>query len=903
MNRTAKFDLLALLALLCPLAASNAGGGEAIDADNLPAATGGEHAALAITDLRCEYRLDPIGIDVPHPRFSWRMESGQRGQKQTAYRVIVDDAWDSGKLVGDRSLAVRYAGKPLQAGQRYSWRVMVWDKDGVPSPWSRLATFTTGELCAADWRGKWIGANADTHHAAVYLRREIEVAKPVTRATVFFSGLGFSELMIDGRKVGDYVIGPGFTTYDKRVQYLAFDVTDRFAAPGRKTLDVTLADGWYGLERDPWVHRFETNAYVDKPKLLLDLHLRFADGSETVINSDGDWRWSDGEITRSWIAREDIDRRKTARNWRPVALVSAPAGKLVSQREPFNRIIGEVRPTSVTFDAKKRAWVWDFGRTINGWVRLRAAGPAGTQILITTIPSDAQPRTSRFVLAGSGGKETYEPRFFHAGMRRVEVTGLASKPDASDLVGCRISSMYTPSGSFRCSDEMQNWLNDCVRRTVVAYTTFLPNDPVREWKGWTEDIQTMLPSAVYLFDSRTMYERWVHDILDGQRSDGNCPNVAPGSFFDDYNSPWWGGCVVWGPWHWYLYYGDDSLLRESYPAMKRYVDYLGTLGGNFQDWGLADWLPVEETPRPLINGPAHFLYAQIVGRTAEMLGRRDDARRYAEIAERVRAAFNQKFLDRKTGIYGVPGWKPIHGNWEVPAPLDRLHKVWWSGDRPCTQAGQVLPLELGIVPPESRPAVERALLREIAAHGNHVSTGFVSTPYLLQVLADLAPDVAWAIVSARDFPSWHSLTRGSGNDLMKETWAGGMALMPSLGGSIAAWHTESLAGIRPAAPGFKQVLIKPAIVGGLTWVKAYHDSPYGRIVSDWRREDGQLTMEVTLPANTRGTVYVPATDPAGVTESGKPIAEAAGVKYLRSENGRVVLSIESGTYRFRAASP
>ena len=736
------------------------------------------------------------------------------------------------------------------------------------------------------------------------MRREITVSKPVVRATVFFSGLGFSELAIDGRKVGDYVIGPGFTTYDKRVQYLTFDVTDRFTSPGKKTLDVTLADGWYALERDPWVHQFEKRIYVDKPKLLFDLHLQHPDGTETVVGSDSDWRWSDGEITRSWIAQEDIDRRKTSRNWRPVALVAGPAGRLVSQREPFNRVIEEVRPVSMMFDEKKKAWVWDFGREINGWVRLRAAGSAGTEIAITTIPSEVASRTSRFVLAGVGDKELYEPRFFHAGIRRVEVTGLASKPDSSDLVGCVVSSMYSPSGSFRCSDEMQNWLNDCVRRTVVNYTTFLPNDPVREWKGWVQDVETMLRSGIYLFDSQAMYERWQYDMLDGQRADGNCPNIAPGPFYDDYNSPWWGGCSVWLPKYWYLYYGDDSLLRESYPAMKRYVDHLGSIdGGNFQDWGLLDWLPVEETPRPLINAPAYFLYARIVSETGEMLGHRDEARHYAEIAETYRKAFNQRFLDPATGVYGIPGSTPKPGNWELPVPLEQLHEVWWKGDRPCTQAGQVLPLALGMTPPESRAAVEKALLREIAAHRNHVSTGFVATPYMLEVLADLAPEVGWAMTSARDYPSWHSMTRGSGHDLMKETWAGGMALMPSLGGNIAAWHTEALAGIRPDGPGFKKILVKPAIVGDLTWGKAHHDCPYGRIVSQWKTENGQLTMNVTIPANTTATVYVPATDVAHVTESGKPIAEAVGVKYLRSEGNRVVLSIESGAYRFRTRLP
>jgi alpha-L-rhamnosidase len=1031
--------------------------------------------AVTVDRLRCENRQDPLGIDVPQPRLSWQLVSDERDQRETAYQVVVDGLWDSGKVSGDQSVAVLYQGKPLAPATRYSWKVRIWDKDRRPSAWSAPASFLTGKLCLEDWRGKWIGANADREaqpsgvlgfavearaaddvqwvqvdlgqptaiervvlhpmyhndpaaggwikgygfplrfrletslapdfrdavmladhtqtdfpnpgwapvafaaggktaqyvrltatklwhrgpnlpfvytlgemqvfaagknvalrtpvtasasveccgwgksqltdgralspeatasslklveklanpHGAIYMRREIDIAKPVTQAVVFFCGLGFSELAVDGRKVGDYVIGPGFTTYDKRVQYLAFDVTDRFATPGRKTLDVILADGWYALERDPWVHQFEKNLYVDKPKLLLDLHLRHPDGSETVVVSDENWKWSEGEITRSWIAQEDIDRRQTARNWRPVALVTGPTGRLVNQREPFNRIVEEVRPVGMKFDAQKKSCVWDFGREINGWVHFRAAGPAGAELKISTIPTEPRRRTSRFILTGTGDKELYEPRFFHAGMQRVEVTGLLSKPATNDLVGCRVSSMYTPSGSFRCSDELQNWLNDATRRTVVSYTTFLPNDPVREWKAWTEDIENMFRSAVYLFDAQTMYERWQHDLIDGQAADGNCPNIAPGPGFDAYNSPWWGGCVVWLPWHSYLYYGDATLLRESYPAMKRYVDFLDHVSKDgLQDWGLADWLPVEETPRPIINTPAHYLYAQIVSRAAELLSHPDDARHYTEIAENVRAAFNRAFLDPATGIYGQRGWRVRSGNWKPPVPLDQTHEVWWTGDRPCTQAGQALPLALGMVPEESRTAVEKALLRELAAHRNRVATGFVATPYLLQVLADLAPDIGWAMTAARDFPSWHSMTRGSGNDLMKETWAGGMALMPSLGGNIAAWHTEALAGIRPDSdgPGFKKIIIKPAVAGDLKWVKAHHDSPYGRIVSNWQREAGKFTLDVIIPANTTATVYVPGKN-----------AQADNAKFLRVENGEAVYGVSSGTYQFRSS--
>ncbi len=906
--------------------------------------------------LRCENQDDPVGIDAAQPRLSWWMRSVARGQRQTAYRVLVasspalidrgkGDLWDSGKVATDRSTAVAYGGRSLRWGQACWWKVKLWDRDGKETAWSDPARFIVGKLKQEDWLGHWIGADiviepgsedlahdqgASIHTTAnpgsrpVYLRKEIEVTKPVRRATVFFSGLGFSELHLGGRKVGDYVIGPGFTTYNKRVQYLAFDVTDRFTRTGPMALGVILADGWYG---NGYGHSFEKNAYVDRPKLRLDLHLEHSDGTETVIVSDGTWKWADGEITCSRIVQENIDDRKARKGWdqvgcdekgwRSVAIVKGPAGRLVHQKESPCRVVEEIRPVSVRYDPQTKASTFDFGREFSGWVRFKTSGPRGTTISITSIPTVALPRTSRFVLAGTGVDEIYEPRFFYAGMRQVVIEGATRPPALEDLTGCLVSNGWTPSGSFRCSDDVVNWLNDATRRTVVAYTTWLPNDPVREWKAWMQDPQNMFWSSAYLFDSQTLYERWQWDIIDGQRPDGSSPNVTPGAYFDSYNSPWWGGCLVWVPWEWYQYYGDESLLKESYPAMKRYVDFLGKAadvpGGyagritddGLQDWGLADWCPIEETPRVLINTPAYYLYANIVSRTAELLGQSEAARHYAKVAEDLRVAFNRHFLDPSAGIYGRPGSSPQNGYPIPPAGGKVPHDIWWTGDRSCTQAGQVLPLALGLVPEEDRGAVERALLREIAAHRNRVSTGFVSTPYLLALLADLAPEIGWAMTSAHDYPSWYGMTVGSDQDLLKETWAGGQALMPSLGGNIAAWHYQALGGIRPdpSGPGFKKILIKPNIVGDLHWVESSYDSVHGRIVSNWHRRDGRLLMEVTIPANATAIVFVPARDAASVLESGKAAISAEGARFLRLENNAAVFDVASGTYRFQSTLP
>ena len=888
-------------------------------------------AATEPADLRCELRVNPVGIDVAQPRFSWKFKDSEvRGQGQSAYQILLasseellkkdkGDVWDSGKVTSADNIAIVYAGKVLLPEMWYHWKIKVWDQAGQAAEWSPAATFLTGKLSPENWSGKWIGpdvikasAKKDPanpkpvhQHGAIYLRKEFALAKPAVRAVVSFSGLGFSELAIDGGKVGDYVIAPGFTDYNKRVQYLTFDVSDRFKTAGAKRLDVILTDGWYALKKDPWNHALERKSYNDLPKLILDLRLIHADGTETVVTSDESWRWSTGEITRGWIAGEDIDLRLAGeqnRDWKQVIPVKPPLGQLRHQKETFNRIIEEVKPVKMKYDPVKKSCVWDLGRTINGWVRFKAKGADGKELKIITVPRD---RASVFTLAGTGDYELYEPRFFHSAIQQIRVDGLNSEPALTDLVVCQVSSMQTPIGGFSSSDETTNALHDMVRRTVVNYTTFLPNDPTREWKAWTQDIQSMFGTALYLFDeSQVMYERWQYDMTDSQREDGNIANVAPGPVFDKYNSPWWGGCAVWLPWEWYLAYGDASLLKESYPAMKRYVDFLETEAaktGGLQTWGLADWHAIEETPIALINTPAHYHYATVVSKTAEMLGRAEDAKKYAEMARQIKDTLNQGLLDPATGIYGEKGWTPRSGQYVgIRGTLDQLHSIGWSGDRACTQAGQVMPLALGMVPETARPAVERALLSEIHAHKDRLSTGFVSTPYLLDVLMDLDPETCWRMTTTREYPSWYFMTLGTRNDLLKETWAGGIAMMPSLGGNFARWCYRGLGGIRSddAAPGFKKIIIKPAVVSGLTWVKSHHDSPYGRIVSNWKREGEQLTMEVTIPVNTTATVYIPTKDNNSVTESGKPASQSKGVKFLRMEGKAAVYEIGSGHYVF-----
>lgn len=880
-----------------------------------------------ISHLRCENEESPIGMDVIYPRLSWWIASHERGISQKAYQILVasdetllrngeGDVWNSGRVESDHSIEVKYEGKPFLSGKPYWWKVKVITNNGKDLGWSNPATFTTGKLDQSDWQGQWICANADTRHGAVYLRKEIEVKKPVKRALVFFCGLGYSELSIEGHKVGDYLMSPGFTSYNKRTQYVAYDVSKELSKKGRKTLGIILVDGWYG---QGYGHSFEKNIYVDKPKLLLNLHIEYQDGTESTILSDGSWKWSPGEITYSHIIREDIDLRKSHPGWdktgyddigwESAIIVRSPGGILVRQKEPPCKVIEEIHPVSMTHDISKNSYTFDFGREVAGTVFFRTRGKAGTTITITPVSSapatvligSVSNSSCKFVLAGSEGTEVYAPRFYNIAINKVEIAGITQTPKLEDVTVHILSSGWGKSGSFSCSDGVVNAMEDIVRRTSAYYTTFLPNDPTREWKAWTQDIEGMFVSNTYLFDAQRMYERWQLDMVGDQREDGNIPNVCPGAYFDDYNSPWWGGCVVWLPWNMYQYNGNDSFLKESYPAMKRYVDFLnGMSKDGMQDWGLSDWCPIEETPRRIINTPVYYYYLTILSKTAAMMGNTNDEKKYKELAQKIQRAFNDLFLDKTTGIYGEPGWKVTSGY-----PLSSINglvppKIWWQGNTVCTQAGQLLPLALGLVPDEMIPLVEKALLSEIAAHGNHLSTGFCSTPYLLKFLADVAPEVGWKMTTLQDYPSWYSNTIGSDNSLMKEMWHGGQVFMPSLAGNIAGWIYQSLGGIRPQSPGFKKTMIKPNIVGDLHWVNSSVRTVYGPVVSNWKKRGNQVFMNITIPCNTSAIVYVPAENWESVTEHNSLTSQNQNIRFLRMEKGSAVFDIGSGNYQFRS---
>jgi alpha-L-rhamnosidase len=765
-------------------------------------------------------------------------------------------------------------------------------------------------------------APEDPGHAAVILRKEFTVDRPVRRAIAAMCGLGWSELYLDGARVGDAVLSPAFSSYGKSVNYVVHDLTASLApgrsrpdlrgpdltpgrsrpdprgpdlTPGRHAVGVVLGNGWFNTPSKGYHGIYTGKSWSGYPRLLLDVLVEHQDGTVQRIVSDESWKWSVNEITYNcgW-AGENVDMRLAKpgwnragyddANWRQAVGVDGPSGRLMAQAVPAIRVSGSHSSEGPTLERRGADATFALPFMSAGWPRVAARGPAGH---VLAVSWDGMHNT--FTLSGKG-LDVYEPRFTYKSIQRVGVGGLV--PEVTDLsVG--VQAVHTDMqrfGEFSCSDQRLNDLMDVLWRTVENYMFDFPQDPTREKSGWTQDVETGMEISIYMQDACAMYRNWFKDFREAQRPDGYVPCCAPGDFdYGGYNGPWWGGMIVWGPWHHYLYYGDRLVLEENYAAMKAMVDYMGTRtkGDFIVTWGLGDWLCPDKNhkaPVPMTSTAAYALYATIVSRTARLLGRSEDADAYAALAAKVRDAFNGAWFDEASGWYGSR--ESSKGG--APGRYQTMQALAWS---------------LDLAPAHGRDAVLQRLVDDIVARKNHLNTGFIGTRYLLAALMDSGQDdLLYALATQPTAPSWISSVRGG---VFMENWGGGGVQMPSCAGNIGQYFFRGLGGIQPdpAGPGFEKIVIRPSMPGGLAWVKCRHQTPRGPVVSNWRRDGTKVVMEVCIPQNASATVFVPAGSAASVQEGARPLTGARGVELLRCEGGRAVLSVGSGRYEFTGVLP
>jgi len=860
--------------------------------------------------LRCEYLTHPLGIDVAKPRLSWVIESDRRGERQTAYQVLIasseehlkndkGDLWDSGKVESDQSVHVEYAGKPLVSRQSCHWKVRVWLDGGKASGWSKPATWTMGLLDAADWQAKWIKFPSVAAKEAQYFRKDVMLGKPVKRGLVRFACLGFSDILINGRKPDDsLMIAPRFANPAYRVIYTTLDVTHTLKQGGN-CIGAIVGNGYNSPPSKGWN---EWQKSQGAPQLLLELEVEFTDGSSARFGTDDTWTADLGRIRHNdfWTmeahglnAEQDGWAMPAFQappgRWKPAVLAEAPKGNLQALRNPPVRRFESVK--ALRKDGNK----YVFDRVYTGFPRIKVKGKPGDVVSIRGNQKLAMRNVFGPVVLDFTLRDTHEvvlePRFFvHTIGPEFTITGLDPLPAPEDVSIEVVRADLKSSGEFECSNALFNDLHRIGRHTHLNYVLNYPLDPTREKAGWSQDIQNMFDSASYLTDTMALYEEWWQDYADVQQKDGRVASVAPTNIghIDTWNDPWWGGMIVYAPWRLYEFYGDVRILKRAYEPMQRYFSWLkkqADAKGGILEWaGASDWIevgiegwgPPKRTPKFLVSTMAYIYYADILAQTAALLGNDADAAMYKTLAAGTRKIFNEKHLDPASGLYA--GAKD-------------------------SQASLIMPLALGVVPEDKKALVLQRLEENIKAWKDHVNTGFVSNPYLLHGLTDLGrADLVGRMMNQKDWPSFHTVAK---DGVFMETWRGGMAQMPSLGGSSTAWFYRAVLGIRndPSQPGFKHFIIKPEMMPEVTWAKGHFDSIHGRIVSNWQREGSKLTMDVTIPANTSATVHLPAKSVEAITESGKPAGQSKDMRFLRFEKGIATFEVGGGSYQFQSMLP
>ena len=737
---------------------------------------------------------------------------------------------------------------------------------------------------------------------APLLRRDVTVPERVERARVYVSGLGYHELTVDGERVGDSVLDPGFTVYDKTALYATHDVTAALREPGEHTLGVTLGRGFFGLPREDTKY-WGGAPWLAEPRLRLKLELEYAGGSRDTVVSDGEWRAHDGPTLRDSVYMgETYDARRAvpgwdtpgfdAGDWRRAAVVAAPTDDLRSQRVQPIRVVDTLRADRIT-NPRPGTYVFRFPVMTAGWARLRAAGPAGTEVTLRygeqlradgTVDNAGDPgltngpiQTDRYILSGDG-EERWEPRFSYKGFQYVQVDGYPGVPTAEDVQARVVHTDVPSAGRFESSSTLLDTIHTLTRRTVLNNLhSIFTDSPIFEKRGWLGDASVLLETTTDNFGMQRFYRKWLRDITDNQGADGAGVELSPNPFPAGYTDPIWAGALVLIPWRLYEDYGDRDVLEQHYGAMARYVDYLTTHSdGLIQQGFYGDWVsPATSGTFPFppegarLTGTAYFhRYAEVLADAARALGRDADAARFTDLAQRIAAAFNATFLDRARGVYRTE------------------REVGYR------QTSNAVPLAFGLVPPELVDAVTVNLVADVEARGNHLNTGHAGTQHLLPALTEQGHvDTAFAIATQRTYPSWGYWIENGATSLWEAWELNTRSRDHAFLGSIDGWFHRYLAGIRPAAPGYAEIAIEPFVPARLDHAAATRETVRGTVAASWRKTGRTFQLDVTVPPNATATVHVP-------LFGGDRAQAARGARLVRTEGDAAVYAVGSGRWRF-----
>ncbi|MBP6589982.1 MAG: family 78 glycoside hydrolase catalytic domain [Chitinophagaceae bacterium] len=882
-------------------------------------------AQLNVVKPRVENLQNPIGLDVLRPTFSWQLVSEKRNTTQTAYEIIVASTttaiekgnpdWKSGKISSDQSVLVQYKGPDLIAGKKYYWKVRVWDNIGTLSPWSETASWQMGLLKPEDWKAIWItpGYTEDSLFASPLMRKEFSNSKKIKTATAYITAHGLYEAQINGKRVGDAYLTPGWTSYNKRLQYQAYDVTD-LLLQGNNAIAVALGDGWY---RGNFSFDHKRNIYGKDIALLFQLEILYKDGTTATIVSNNSWRSSTGAVLSNGIYKgETIDARLERsgwalagyddQNWAPVNTADFAKDILVATyNEPIKKQETFAAMKVITTPYKEK--VIDFGQNLVGWVRLKVKGRAGDTIRVSHAEvldkkgnfytENLRGATAQavYILKGNG-EEFFEPHFTFFGFRYIKLEGITGELQPDNFKAIALYSDLQQTGSFTSSDTLINQLQHNIEWGLRGNFLDVPTDcPQRDERmGWTGDAQAFFRTATFLRGVNNFFNKWLKDLAADQASTGtgSVPHVIP----NPLGSQGWaaGGSAGWAdastiiPWEMYTVYGDKRILENQYESMKAWVEYmrkqstndLWNKGSHFGDWLFYSVTDDNDgrsaiTNKYLIAQCFYAHSAQLLINAAKVLGKTEDVTRYSDLLQKVRDAFLKE--------YTTPNGATMSN----------------------TQTSYVLALQFDLFPEGLRQQAADRLAENIKQYGNHLTTGFLGTPYLCHVLSRYGyTDLAYTLLMQKTYPSWlYPVTKGA--TTIWERWDGirtngdfQAITMNSFNhyayGAIGDWMYRVMVGldIEEGAIAYKQIRIRPYLSSKFTHASASYETLYGKLSTGWRIEGGQLVLSAEIPVNTTASIYIPVAGDQAVLENGQPVAG-------QKENGYLMVKVGSGKYEFR----
>lgn len=879
---------------------------------------------LKVYDLTVEHKTNPLGLHDRHPRLSWKLQSEGKDIMQTAYMIRVATSsdfsrskilWESGRVDSDSSVLISYKGPELKSGKRYYWQVKVADNRKNESPWSETAFWEMGLINDTDWKGRWIEPVQDTvlNIPAMTLRRKFPIEKKVVRARAYVTAHGLYEFYVNGQRVGDQLLTPGWTAYDERLQYQVYDVTN-LVRQGDNVVGAILGDGWY-RGRLGW----ETNwgVWGKRIGLFCQVNFEYADGTSSSMTTDDAWKsTADGPIVMNSIYDgETYDARKELKgwctpdyndsSWTPVNLVPTGHEKLVATETVPVKRIQELQPKKI-FRTPNGTLVADFGQNMVGWVRLKVSGPAGTKVIVRhaevldkegefyTLNLRTAKATMTYILKGEG-EEVYEPRFTFFGFRYIAVEGFPGELRPENLTGIVIHSDMKPTGKFECSDPLLNQLQHNIVWGQKGNFVDVPTDcPQRDERlGWTGDAQAFSRTAAFNMNVAAFFTKWSKDLAADQYPNGMVPFVVPDAIGNAAGSTGWADAATIIPWDMYQVYGDRRILEVQYPSMKKWVDFmksqsrdnLWNSGFHFGDWLF--YRPDDDnsgraavTDTYLIAQCFFAHSTQLLIKTAEVLGKTEDVATYSDLLKNVKDAFMREYV--------TPSGRLVSG----------------------TQTAYVLALEFDMLPEELRKQAAQRLVENIKSYDNHLTTGFLGTPYLCHALTKWGyNDVAYTLLFQKSYPSWlYPVTQGA--TTIWERWDGqkpdgsfqtiGMNSFNHYAyGAIGDWMYRIVGGIEIGAPGYRKVIIQPQPHDNLTYATASLESAYGLIESRWRREGTQITVAVTIPPNTTAEVWLPYAGLETVFANASSKKDQPVLRNPKQYGNRIAFELGSGKYEFR----